>query len=102
MKKNLLILLFSVIALTTKAQNWGGGIDEETFNWGFGFQYIASEYKIIKAANWREPVPDPNITTGPVSPTLNSMKSPLTAGFGIGFVLNYKLTKNLDLRSTPS
>ncbi|MNJ93193.1 hypothetical protein D3C87_108720 [compost metagenome] len=102
MKKQLLILFFSIISLGTKAQNWGGGIDQEPFNWGFSFQYIASEYKIIRAANWQQPVPDPNGAPGPASPRLNAMKSPLTAGFGIGFVLNYKLTNNLDLRSTPS
>ncbi|SOD15008.1 outer membrane beta-barrel protein [Pedobacter xixiisoli] len=102
MKKKLLILLFSVIFLHAKAQNWGGGIDQENFNWGFGFQYIASEYKIIRTANWQEPVPDPNPNGGPASPRLNSISSPLSAGFGIGFVLNYKLNKNLDLRSTPS
>ena len=100
MKKQLLILFFSIISLGAKAQNWGGGIDQEPFNWGFSFQYIASEYKIIRAANWQQPIDDP--LGGPTSPRLNAMKSPLTAGFGIGFVLNYKLTNNLDLRSTPS
>lgn len=100
MKKPLLILFFSLTTLMLKAQNWGGGIDQESFNWGFSFQYVASEYKIIRAANWQDPIPDP--LGGPTSPRLMSISSPLSAGFGIGFVLNYKLTNNLDLRSTPS
>ncbi len=102
MKKHLLILLFSVIALNAKAQNWGGGIDEESFNWGFGFQYVASEFKITRTPNWRDVFLDYEQYNRPITDRLNSISSPLSAGFGIGFVLNLKLTKNLDLRSTPT
>lgn len=105
MKKTLLILLFSVIAFTLKAQNWGGGIDQQDFNWGFSFQYVASEYKIIRSPDWRKPFENTNPDDGPVglvTDPLKSIVSPLSAGFGIGFVVNYKLSPNLDLRSTPT
>lgn len=105
MKKTLLILLFSVIAFTLKAQNWGGGIDQQDFNWGFSFQYVASEYKIIRSPKWRKPFENTNPDDGPlgtVTDPLKSIVSPLSAGFGIGFVMNYRLSPNLDLRSTPT
>ena len=101
MKKTLLILLFSVLALNIKAQNWGGGIEQQDFNWGFSFQYVASELKIIRTPDWqKEFTNDP--MGGPNVPGLKAISSPLSPGFGIGFVLNYKLTSNLDFRSTPT
>lgn len=103
MKKKLLILLFSVTILNAKAQNWGGGIDQQDFNWGFSFQYIASELKLIRSPQWRNRFRDLEQTNKPlITDSLNSINSPLSAGFGIGFVMNYKLGKNLDLRSTPT
>ncbi|RYF21359.1 MAG: PorT family protein [Flavobacteriales bacterium] len=102
MRKLLLIIIIFLTASTTKAQNWGGGIDQEDFNWGFSFQYIASEYKIIRKPNWRDVFLDYEQNDRPITDKLNSISSPLSAGFGIGFVINYKLTKNLDLRSTPT
>lgn len=102
MKKTLLILLFSVLALNIKAQNWGGGIDQQDFNWGFSFQYIASEFKIIRNPNWRDIFLDYEQNNKPITDPLNSISSPLSAGFGIGMVANLRLTKNLDLRSTPT
>lgn len=102
MKQTLLIAFFSVFFFTTKAQNWGGGIDQEDFNWGFTFQYITSEYKLTKAANWREVFLDYEDNNKPITDPLNSISSPMSTGFGIGFVINRKINKNLDLRSTPT
>ncbi len=105
MRKPLLILLFLLTVNTVKAQNWGGGIDDESFNWGFGFQYIASEFKIIRTPNWQDKFENKDPQQGSlgfVTPQLKSISSTLSPGFAIGFVLNYKLTSHLDLRSTPS
>ncbi len=102
MRKTLLIFTLFLSTLTTQAQNWGGGIDDQDFNWGFSFQYIASEYKIIRKPNWRDVFLDYEQNNRPITDQLNSISSPLSPGFGIGFVLNYKLSKNLDLRSTPT
>ncbi|MFN0256882.1 type IX secretion/gliding motility protein PorT/SprT [Pedobacter ureilyticus] len=100
MKKKLLILLFSVTILNAKAQNWGGGIDQQDFNWGFSFQYVASELKLIKSPSWQNIFYEQGDIA--ITDKLASVSSPLSAGFGIGFVMNYKLGKNLDLRSTPT
>ncbi len=103
MRKNLaLFILLSCFSLHIKAQNWGGGIDDEEFNWGFTFQYVASEFKIIKTPNWRAPFKDMEQGGMPITDPLNSISSPLSAGFGIGFVLNRNVNKNADLRFTPS
>lgn len=102
MKKKLLILLLSVMMLNAKAQNWGGGIDQQDFNWGFSFQYIASEFKLIRSPQWQDIFLDYDQSYTPITDKLASISSPLSHGFGIGFVMNYKLNKNLDLRSTPS
>lgn len=102
MKQTLLIAFFSFVFLSSKAQNWGGGIDQEDFNWGFTFQYIASEYKLTRAANWREVFLDYENNNKPITDPLNSISSPLSTGFGVGFVFNKKINKNLDLRTTPT
>lgn len=103
MRKKLTFLLVSFLctANLANAQNWGGGIDDDWFNWGFQFQYIVSEYKITKNKNWREPFRDPE-TNQLVTDQLNAVSSPTSPGFGIGFVVNANLQKNIDLRFTPS
>nr|WP_315421846.1 outer membrane beta-barrel protein [uncultured Pedobacter sp.] len=110
-RKLSLILSFFMVSATTFAQNWGGGIDDEDWSFGFNFQYISSEYKILKKPNWRSPfyeVPtsfdpsyDPNSGI-PVTSTLNSISSPPSQGFGLGFVMNRMISDNFDIRATPS
>jgi hypothetical protein len=110
-RKLSLILSLFAISTTTFAQNWGGGIDDEDWSFGFNFQYISAEYKILKKANWRSPfyeVPnslgvsyDPNSGV-PVTSTLNSISSVPSQGFGLGFVMNRNLSENFDIRATPS
>jgi opacity protein-like surface antigen len=102
MKKLMLLLFFSFVLTTiVQAQNWGGGIDDERFNWGFSFQSITSEYKITKKSNWREPFYDPGIGNY-VTDSLASISSPTSQGFGIGFVVNGNVNANVDLRFTPT
>ena len=96
----ILICLFSGLGVMGQ-ENWGGGIDDDPLHFGFTFQYISSEYKIIKKANWRDAYPDPE--GGPdLKPTLSSISSPTSPGFGLGFVSNLRLGKNADLRFTPA
>jgi hypothetical protein len=100
-KKLTLFFLFFLIAINfTKAQNWGGGIDDERVNFGFRFQYISSEFKITKKKDWRQPYYDEFSGTY-ATDSLSSISSPTSVGFGIGFVINGKITSNLDLRFTP-
>lgn len=101
MKKALIAILLFCSILAAKAQNWGGGIDTQDFNWGFGFHYVASEFKLVRTPNWREPFWDYEQNKY-ITDSLTSISSPMSAGFGIGFVLNYKLSPYLDLRSTPT
>ncbi|HUH32461.1 MAG TPA: outer membrane beta-barrel protein [Daejeonella sp.] len=96
-----LIFLFSIIFSTSTfaQQSWGGGVDNEPFHFGFTFQYISSEYKVMKKSNWREIFPDPDGISN--KPSLYSISSPVSPGFGLGFVSNYRLGKNADVRFTP-
>ncbi|RDC55028.1 PorT family protein [Pedobacter chinensis] len=110
-KRLSLILSLFMIYTAAFAQNWGGGVDDEDWSWGFNFQYISAEYKILKKENWRAPfyeVPnslgvsyDPNSGL-PVTSALNSISSPPSQGFGLGFVMNRRLAENFDIRATPS
>ena len=110
-RKLSLILSLFIISTTAFAQNWGGGIDDEDWSFGFNFQYISAEYKILKKQNWRSPfyeVPnslDPSYSPNsgiPVTSTLNSISSQPSQGFGLGFVMNRMISDNFDIRSTPS
>ncbi|PWS26740.1 porin [Pedobacter yonginense] len=100
-KKLSLIILFFAISTTTFAQNWGGGVDDEDWSWGFNFQYISAEFKILKKANWQTPYPDP-LNARPVTSTPISISSPPSQGFGLGFVMNRNINNNFDIRATPS
>lgn len=93
--------LLMLVAGTANAQNWGGGIDDTDLHFGFTFQYISSEYKLLKKIDWKE---SPGyITDLPdfVPKGLSSIAAKPSPGFGIGFVVNQKLLENVDLRLTP-
>ncbi|WP_293744339.1 outer membrane beta-barrel protein [uncultured Pedobacter sp.] len=105
------IIPLLMVSTATFAQNWGGGIDDEDWSFGFNFQYISAEYKILKKPNWRSPfyeVPnaldpsyDPNSGI-PITPNLNAISSASSQGFGLGFVMNRMISDNFDIRATPS
>lgn len=82
-------------------QNWGGGVDNETLHFGFKFQYVAAEFKILKTAQWRGPFPEPGSTTPMIPAQLMSLSSPVSKGFALGFVSDYKLGENANIRFTP-
>jgi hypothetical protein len=95
-KKLTLFLLASLVMINfVKAQNWGGGVDDDKLNWGFSFQYIVSEYKLTKKSDWRKPFDEG-------AAPLTTISSPTSPGFGIGFVVNGNLLPNLDGRFTPT
>lgn len=104
MIRSLLAAAFlALIQLSSFAQNWGGGVDEETLHFGFTFKYISSEYKILKKKEWQ---PSFQNEIGEHIPGLRdsimSISSPVTPGFGLGFVSDLKLSKHLNLRLTPT
>lgn len=95
------VLIFPLICLTATAQQRaGGGVDDETIHFGFTFQYISAEYKIFKKSNWRDPYFDADINSF-VTDSLYSISSPVSPGFGLGFVTNLRLGDNADFRFTP-
>ncbi len=100
MKKRFILsyLLILFFFSNVKAQNWGGGIDQERLSFGYSFQYIASEYKILKNPNWSDPFSDPTAGLG----KLKSIYSNVTPGVGLMLLAKYKLTDYIDFRISPS
>lgn len=79
-------------------ENWGGGVDDERLNFGFQFNYISSEFKVLKVENWQR-LPGP---VGGEASTLRAIGARSKPGFGIGLVSSLKMTDHTDLRFTPS
>lgn len=100
-KKVSLIISLIMMTFTAFAQNWGGGVDDEDLHFGFSFQYISAEYKILKKANWRDVYYDP-LDGKQLTTPMTAISSPPSVGFGLGFVVNKRISENFDLRSTPS
>jgi hypothetical protein len=95
----LLVLILSFTA--AQAQNWGGGVDDENLHFGFTFQYTNSLYKIQKKAEWRSRFTDPG-TQLPITDSLTALYGKSSPGFGIGFVVNGRISNNADIRLTPT
>jgi hypothetical protein len=101
MKLKLSLLgIFFCTYFTASAQNWGGGVDDENIHFGFTFQYTNSLYKVQKKANWRDRFIDPD-TNLPLTDTLSALYGKSSPGFGIGFVVNGRISNNADIRLTP-
>jgi hypothetical protein len=103
MTKKHALFIFLAIVFSTDAfaqQSWGGGVDDEPLHFGFTFQYVSSEYKVMKAEDWRKVVTAP--PGEETKPVLYSISSPVSPGFGLGFVSDYRLGKNADVRFTPA
>jgi hypothetical protein len=94
----LFIFLFSTSRLFAQ-EAYGGGVDLVRINFGFHFKYVASEYKIQKVQDWRGLYYDLDTELPMVN--LKSLSSPITQGFGLGFVSDLKLGTNANLRFTP-
>jgi hypothetical protein len=93
-----LLLLFFTPKLFAQG-NYGGGVDDQNLHFGFGFQYVSSEFKVQKVANWRAPYFEDGVR---VTDSLTSIRSISNPGFGIGFVTDLFITPNLNFRFTPS
>ena len=96
-----LFFLVEVVSAQQVVQAWAGGADQTPFSFGYTFQYVNSSYKILKKADWRTPYFDQG-TNRYVTDSLNSIGSPGSAGFALGFLARYSITDNLEIRSTPS
>lgn len=95
----LLGVLVCFSMLPASAQNWGGGVDNAKYHWGFMFQYVSTQ-NIIRTAEGFRNVAYP--VGGNDMSLLQGVEAIASPGFAIGGVLNYNLNKHLDLRFTPS
>lgn len=100
--KPVFVILCLLLAGSARAQNWGGGVDDSNVHFGFTFQYVSSEFKILKKDTWRsEPYVDQD-NPDLIPSELKSISAVPSAGFGIGFVVNKRVNNNSDIRFTPT
>jgi hypothetical protein len=95
-------LLMFFVNSSYAQENWGGGVDNENVHFGFGFQFLNTEFKVYKAPNWQIPFPDPDNGGAPLTSPLVSISSPMSSGFGLGFIADVRLGNHLNLRTTPA
>ena len=100
-KKALFLVAAVLFSQLVKAQAWGGGADDNKISFGFSFQYVSQDYKIVKKPDWRTPFYDAEIGKNITSP-LTSITSRSSPGFTVGFITRYGLTENLEVRTTPA
>ncbi|RZL04871.1 MAG: PorT family protein [Pedobacter sp.] len=101
MRKLYFLLVLLSVGTTSRAQLWGGGVDDENYHFGFAFQYVSSELKILKNKDWRLPFFDA-VNNTYVTDELSAIYAKPSPGFGVGFVFNYRLSNNADVRITPT
>jgi hypothetical protein len=95
------LLLLCNTGAFAQVSAWAGGADYNDFSFGFHFQYINNDYKVVKKSNWRTPYFDAGSGHN-VTDSLTSISSGVTQGFGVGFLARMRVTDNVELRSTPS
>jgi hypothetical protein len=100
MKKHILLFLFFIFSINRMSaqESWGGGVDGEQLHFGFTFQFVATEFKILKLAEWNDQFNGLRM----INSEMRSLTSPVIAGFGLGFVSDYRLGDNANLRFTPA
>lgn len=81
---------------------WGGGADQRDLSFGFSFSYVTDYFKILKNPDWRSPFLDKTNNNQAVTTDLNSISSPNSSGFAVGFLSRYTVTEHLEVRITPS
>jgi len=95
-----IMLLFGKIAFA-QVPAWGGNADLQDYSFGFSFQYVNSYFKVDKRPDWRKPYFDPGVNKN-ITDSVNSISSPGSPGFAVGFLARYNLTDFLEIRTTPS
>ncbi|HEX3383632.1 MAG TPA: hypothetical protein VHS53_00505, partial [Mucilaginibacter sp.] len=92
MSKTRYLLLFPLLflgkSLFAQAPAWGGGADQQDYSFGFTFQYVSNYFKIDKKPAWRSPYFDA-VEGKNITDMVNSISSPNTAGFAVGFLYRY-------------
>ncbi|MDB5155273.1 MAG: PorT family protein [Mucilaginibacter sp.] len=96
----IIFILFCSKALFAQAPAWGGGADQADFSFGFTFQYVNSNFKIDKKPDWRSPYFDPGVNHI-ITDSLKSIGSKSQPGFGVSFLVRYRISEHLEVRTTP-
>ena len=101
--KYLTVILFFLCSgfVHAQAPAWGGGADQTDLSFGFTFTYVNSYFKIAKKPDWRKPFFDPGVNHN-VTDSLNSITSPKTSGFAVGFITRYRIDEHVEARITPA
>lgn len=104
MKKRLISTCITIfLGINSYAQeNWGGGVDAEVLHWGFTFQYVSSEFKILKAEDWQSNYNSADQTQFFQAGKLLGISSVSRPGFGLGFVSDLRINEFTNLRFTPN
>lgn len=97
----LILMLFFGKNIFAQAPAWASGADQVDYSFGFTFQYVNSYFKIDKKPNWRNPYYDPGVGHT-ITDSVNSISSPGSPGFAVGFLARYNLTDFLEVRGNPS
>jgi len=99
----IVVLLFcSNLLFAQQPPSWASGADQKDLSFGFSFAYVSTYYKILKNPDWRQPFLDKQNGNEPVTTELNSISSPNSPGFAVGFLSRYRLTEHLEVRVTPA
>ncbi len=80
----------------------GGGADDNDLSFGFTFQYLMQNYKIVKQPDWQKPLFNNEDPFNQLTTNATSISSRSTPGFSVGFITRYRLTEFLEARTTPS
>ncbi|MDB5024643.1 MAG: PorT family protein [Mucilaginibacter sp.] len=94
------ILFCSRSLFAQSAPAWGGGADQNDMSFGFTFQFVNSYLKIDKKPDWRKPYFDPGVNSI-ITDSLTSISSKSSPGFAVSFLLRYRITEHLEVRTTP-
>jgi hypothetical protein len=97
----LLLFCSNLLQAQTLAPAWASGADQRDQSFGFYFSYVSSSYKITKTPNWRTPYFDAG-SNKTITDSLNTISSKPLPGFAIGLISRYRITENLEVRTTPS
>jgi hypothetical protein len=100
-KKALLAIGMVLSSYVAMAQAYGGGADQNDLSFGFSFQYISQDYKIIKKPDWQVPRVDAE-TGRDATSQVTSISSKSMPGFTVGFITRYSITDHLEVRTTPA
>jgi hypothetical protein len=104
LKSAIIGILVTLLGHCCYAQAWGGGADQNDLSFGFSFQYVTQDFKIVRQPGWIEQkkgIYDPELGRDVTSP-LTSISSKSIPGFTVGFITRYRVAEHFEVRTTPA